>query len=182
LIITWYQVKGPKLKAAVVADLHGKPSHKLYDALKAEQPDVILIPGDLATVGEYKDWSIDPDRLERIRKTQESAIEFLRTAVTIAPTFYARGNHEWANPDDVYFEKVRRTGAVLLENEWTKFGEVWIGGQSSAKRYGLEALIEKNPPPDTEWLKDSPTDFKLLLCHHPEYYSLIKDYADCIVA
>jgi hypothetical protein len=36
--------------------------------------------------------------------------------------------------------------------------------------------------PDTEWLKDSPEGYKVLLSHHPEYFGLIKDYADLILA
>ena len=35
--ITKYKVKGPKLKAAVVADLHGNPTEELHEALKIEK-------------------------------------------------------------------------------------------------------------------------------------------------
>ena len=169
------------MKIAVVADLHGRFSTELIDALKAEKPDIIACPGDLATVGEYDDRLVDPERREKRMETQDGALEFLREAVKIAPTFASRGNHEWGI-DDVYREEVKSTGAVLLENEWTKFGDVFIGGLTSAKRYGLEEVTEKAPTPDTEWLKDSPDGFRVLLNHHPEYYPLVEPYADLILS
>jgi predicted MPP superfamily phosphohydrolase len=36
--------------------------------------------------------------------------------------------------------------------------------------------------PDTEWLKDCPDGYKILLSHHPEYYPLIEPYADLILS
>ena len=98
----------------------------------------------------------------------------------------SRGNHEWGN-GDVYFDEVRKTGAMLLENEWTEYSPgVFIGGQNSARcgsvyRDGKE-ITEKNRKPDTEWLKDSPDGYRLLMCHHPESYDLVEPYADLIVA
>ena len=186
MVITRYIVKGSKLKAAVVADLHGKPTEELYEALKTEQPDVILCPGDLATVGEYDDRLVDPERREKRLKTQDGALSFLREAVKIAPVYGSRGNHEWGN-GDVYFDEVRKTGAVLFENEWIEYSPgVFIGGQNSARcgsvyRDGKE-ITEKNRKPDTEWLKDSPDGYRLLMCHHPESYDLVEPYADLIVA
>lgn len=148
--------KGPKLKLAVVADLHGEYSTELIETLKAEKPNIIACPGDLCTVGEYDDRLVDPERREKRLKTQDGALSFLREAVKIAPTYVSRGNHEWCD-GDVYFDEVRKTGAVLLENEWMKFGDVWIGGQNSARcgakyKDGKE-ITEKNRKPDIEWLK-----------------------------
>lgn len=184
--ISRYTVKAPvKMKAAVVADLHGKPTDILYKVLKEERPDAILCPGDLATVGDYHDRLIDPSRLEKRLQTQDGALEFLKVANDIAPVFYSRGNHEWGI-DDVYRDTVKETGTVLLENEWVRFGDVWIGGLNSAHcgdQYRDGKLItEKKTGPDMEWLKHSPAGYKILLCHHPEYYPLIKDCADCVVA
>lgn len=48
---------------------------------------------------------------------------------------------------------------------------------------GLYAVYKHTPTiPDTEWLRNSPDGYKILLCHHPEYYPLIAPYADLIVA
>ena len=179
MVITRYTVKGPKLKAAVVADLHGQPTEKLVVVLQAEQPDVILIPGDLCTIGEYAPE--DVKRRERSLGEQERVLAFLKTVASVAPIFYARGNHEWGM-DDTYREAVKATGTVLLENEWVRFSDVWIGGQNSAQRCGLEKLTDELKPPKTEWLKDSPDGFRILLCHHPEYYALVEHAADLVLS
>ena len=180
MVITRYKIKGPKLKAAVVSDLHGQYDMALIDALKTERPDVILIPGDLATIGERK--NSDPNKSERWLQLQKAAIQFLKIAVDIAPVFYSRGNHEWGM-DDEYREAVRSTGAVLLENKWVQFRDVWIGGLTSSKRYGLAKLTEEDRESDTEWLKNSPGgSYRLLLSHHPESYSLVEPYADLILS
>ena len=43
MITTRYKINAPvKMKLALVADLHGKPTQELYRALEKEQPDVIL--------------------------------------------------------------------------------------------------------------------------------------------
>ena len=185
MIITRYSVNGPELKIAQVSDLHGKPSRELYAKLKLEKPDAILVSGDLCTIGNYDDRLVDPDGLYKRLETQEKAIEFLKNAVDIAPVFYSLGNHEWGI-DDVYREEVKATGAVLLENEWIWFRDAWIGGQNSAKRgtkykNGKE-IGERNRRPDTDWLKESPEGFKIILCHHPEYYEIVKDSADLVLA
>ena len=187
MVITRYKVKGPKLIIAVVADLHGKPTPELYEALETEKPDVILCPGDLCTIGEYDDRLVDPDRREKRVRTQDGALEFLREAVKIAPTFASRGNHEWG-VDDVYRNAVKSTGAVLLENEWTEYSPgVFIGGQNSARcgaKYKDGKLItEDKKEPDIDWLKQgTPDGWRVLLCHHPEYYDLVEPYADLILS
>lgn len=174
------------LKLAVVADLHGRPSPELYEALKTEKPDAILIPGDLTTIGCEQSCGGQPQRSdnpEKLRKAENATLEFLKTAVRIAPVYYSRGNHEWGI-DDAYRNAVKATGTVLLENEWVKFGNVFIGGQNSAscdayshRRCGKHIL------PDTDWLKNSPGGgYKILLCHHPEYYNLVAPYADLIIS
>ena len=189
MIITRYKVQAPlkaSLKAAVVADLHGKYNIELIEALKTEQPDIIVCPGDLCTIGEYDDRLVDPERREKRLKTQDGALEFLREAVKIAPVYGSRGNHEWGL-DDVFREAVKSTGAVLLENEWVKYGEIFIGGQNSAK-VGAEykdgkLITEDRKEPDIEWLKsERPDGWRLLLNHHPEYIDLIEPYADLIVS
>ena len=184
--ISRYRINAPvHMRVAVVADLHGRPTEALYQALKAEQPDIILIPGDLATVGEYDDCIIDPERREKRLRTQKGALDFLHAAVTIAPTFYSRGNHEWASSEDEYFRAVRETGVVLLENRWAEHNGIFIGGQNSAEYDAYCDGKKKSPEkkhPKTEWLQhDIPEGYKILLCHHPEYYDFVEPYADCIL-
>jgi len=188
LITTRYRINAPvKMKIALVADLHGEPTPELYRVLEKERPNIIACAGDLATVGEYDDRLVDPDRHWKRLQTQEKAIEFLKTAVKIAPVYISRGNHEWGL-DDVYREAVKATGAVLLENEWVEYRPgLFIGGQNSARcgaKYKDGKLItEDRKEPDIEWLKEgTPDGYKVLLCHHPEYYDFVEPYADLILA
>lgn len=176
MIITRYQIKTPnKLKIVVVADLHGKPTKELLNSIKNEQPDLILIPGDLVTTRKQGDYSI-----EQLQK-QEKAIAFLKKAITIAPIYYSKGNHEFFN-DNKYFDNVISTGVILLNNEWKRFENIWIGGQSSSCANGIIEHIKKNDVPNIEWLNNTPEGFKILLCHHPEYYNYVHKYADLIIS
>lgn len=183
---TRYQINAPqRQKAAVVADLHGVPTETLYQALRAERPDMILIPGDLTTVGEHIAHRIDPERQKKRLQLQKGALDFLDTAVTIAPTYYSRGNHEWADSENEYFQKVRSTGTVLLENRWTEHNGIFIGGQNSAG-YNSNCCANgeccRQKAPDIEWMqRDIPKGYKILLCHHPEYYKLVEPYADLVL-
>ena len=185
LRVTKYQCRGPKLKAAVVADLHGQPTKELIETLKAEQPDVILIPGDLCTIGACSGHLIPPEKQEKRLQGQKNALEFLKIAGTIAPVYYSRGNHEWGCNAE-YRRKVKAAGAILLENKWVKFGDLWIGGQTPAeypeRDDGRKACTAEKIPPETKWLEHSPEGYKILLCHHPEYYDLVEPFADRIIA
>ena len=161
MIITRYTLKGPKLKAAVVADLHSKPTKELIDAIISLNVDAILIPGDLCTIKENRKSEID------------IAIDFLKKSVEIAPTFYSLGNHE-SYIDSMYRQKVKDAGAILLENKWIKFKDINIGGLSNQKH--------SKQIPDLDWLKNSPKGFKILLNHRPEYYDYISEYADLVIS
>ena len=171
------------MKLAIVADLHGMPTEELYEALRAERPDAILIPGDLFSLRKPRSrLARFPDFLRREVVPRERALQFLRFAASIAPTFYSRGNHEWGI-DDEYRAQVAATGAVLLENEWAAFGDVYIGGLNSASKYGMEEFSASEELPETDWLAVAPAGYKILLCHHPEYYPLLEGFGiDLIVA
>ena len=168
------------LRMAVVADLHDHERSRasVLRILERERPDVILVPGDLT---ESLDEALDG----RVRP----GLRLLSEMVGIAPTFYAFGNHEigacHANvrraerlglpPMTVhptYMEVIRQSGAVLLHNSYVTFGGMVIGGQ-------MTGLWNKGRVPDCDWIKEfaAQDGFKLLLCHHPEYYErYLKEY------
>lgn len=85
-----YHVKSDKLKKEtkltfiVVADLHSKDygdnNSALVHAIKGENPDGILIPGDLIIGNKAEDYKV--------------AINLLKDLVNIAPVYYSHGNHE----------------------------------------------------------------------------------------
>lgn len=176
--ITKYAFPCPeKLRVAVVSDLHEDDPEEVLRALAEIQPDLILCPGDTL---ERQIEGRDPrdhrefPRMHRILRkaalifdsllpggkekgNRENGYRFLREAAAMAPVICSMGNHEWVltEEDQTLF---RELGIRVLDNADMVFGGLRIGGLSSAT--------------DREWLKrfSEKDGYKLLLCHHPEYY------------
>ena len=167
---THYYLQSDKLekplRIAVAADLHGERFDKLILRIKTEKPDMILIPGDLMD---------DHD----LANTDASGFAFLRECVAIAPTFYSLGNHEiacyhkgkpWTHPTPTFpgadaVERIRETGAVFLDNDCTLHEGMTVCGLTSG-------LNGKKNEPNQKALKSfaKAEGFRILLCHHPEYF------------
>ncbi len=188
-IITRYKLNnnGLPLRLALVTDLHERAPKPVLDFLKQENPDLILIAGDLLERNEegMSEWTRElMDEWQGIKrrgrassalrkiiyqfselreKTRhpENAYEFLRQAGRIAPVYYSVGNHEWYYVEADY-KLFQENHIHLLDNIDVKIstarGIVRIGGLST--RY------------DLEWLErfSGKEGYKILLCHHPEYY------------
>ena len=173
--------QGLDLRMAVVADLHDHEAARVavLRVLEREKPDAILIPGDLT-----ESLTREPDGRER------SGLRLLKEAAELAPTFYSFGNHEVGachknlrraeregipplTVHPAYLEQIKATGAVLLDNAHTTFRGVTIGGMGTG-------LWNLGRVPDCSWVREFAelrTEFKLLLCHHPEYYErYLRDY------
>lgn len=159
-------------KACVVADLHDRPYGEILSVLRAERPDLILIPGDLT---------------ETLRPGEETAdrpgLRLLSACAALAPTFYAFGNHEiggchgnirTAKHMDrpleftltpAWREIITSTGATLVSNAPVQWNGVTIGALGSG-------LLNPGWIPDLAELDRFTTvsGYKLLLCHHPEYF------------
>ena len=156
----------PRLRIAVVADLHGEGHQAVVEALRQERPDMILIPGDL----------MEDDQLAN---EQASGYALLREAAEIAPTFYSLGNHEIGCyhsgnplnhpipklPSKQVCEAIAKTGAVLLQNEIVEHNGITVCGLTSG-------INGKTSVPDQQTLDRlaATKGFRVLLCHHPEYY------------
>ena len=187
---TQYQIEGcPKrITLALVADLHDRPFDRVLSSLKAHRPQVICIAGDLIH------GDVDPTLAVKL-SASPTAIPFLRECVALAPTYYSLGNHEWSLGEKD-FSFLKEMGVHVLHNTWEPLTDgVWIGGLSSArvssvsanglilhspnkypakwKRY-LPGGHRRTPPlfPESAWLQDfcAQDGFKILLCHHPEYW------------
>lgn len=134
------------LTLALVADLHNAPYEDVLPHLKGV--DAILILGDL---------------VNRHRLDYGHAVDFLRDAPQIAPTYYAIGNHEWRFENrDEYWPLALKSEAIVLDNTFTRFEGIVLGALSSAPKG------EEKP----EFLADMAAQpgFKLLMCHHPTYF------------
>jgi predicted MPP superfamily phosphohydrolase len=157
--ITKYTLKSrvkENIKFAVVSDLHGYPHTPVLDAIKEIEPNAVLIPGDVFH---------DDDNYK-------SGIELLEKCAKIYPTFVSIGNHEFKISSDPV-ALLKETGATVLDNEHTEFMDVMIGGLTSGyTKDKKQTHFGATPPPDTEWLKafSKIEGYKVLLCHHPEYY------------
>ncbi|MBQ8311475.1 MAG: VanZ family protein [Clostridia bacterium] len=159
--------RAPKLKIAVAADLHGSDPQKPLDLIKNANPDLILIPGDLMD---------DAD----LRAPEASGYTFLQKCATIAPTYYSLGNHEiacyhrgnpWRHPvplplTDEIRARIVQTGAHLLENESILRED---GLRICALTSGINGK-ENKPDADTLAAFAGASGFRILLCHHPEYF------------
>lgn len=167
--ITEYRIICPvkrPIRAAFVADTHDKPYGRIIDEIKKRRVDLILITGDIIYAHD---------------DVADNGFRMLFDFSKLAPTFMSLGNHEGGAVKAVR-EKCARSGVTLLEDGFTEFAGIKIGGLTSGyivDGVGLPESIWKNtPPPNLEWLrKFAETDgFKLLLNHHPEYYpKYIKD-------
>lgn len=144
------------IRLAVAADLHGCEYGRIIDTLSKVAPDALLCPGDTL-------HKASPD---------DKGLDFLRAAVKCFPVFCSMGNHEVKHGTDIR-HNIRATGATLLDNEFTGFGGINIGGLSSGYTVSsVQGRFKKTPPPDIDAMKDffASNGFKLLLCHHPEYF------------
>lgn len=181
MITTEYTIPaGIRCSIGLVTDLHETEPTQLLELLRQAKPDMIAICGD--TLERHSEGSDPRDlhefgRLHRMmrsaalrfnamlpgRQKQDRMMgtrrvyRFLTEAVQIAPVFMSRGNHEWYMlPEDR--EMLAKLGVTLLENEDCQWNGMRIGGLS--------------PATDLQWLDEfsKKPGFKLLLCHHPEYY------------
>lgn len=183
------------LRLALVTDLHDSDPAPVLRALRAARPDLILVAGDLCERHELNallpDGTRSPWTLESMNKwmgigkssarltkwiklldgslpgheplgrAMANGRRFLRAAGRLAPVYYSVGNHEW------YFtaqdlQLFSACNITLLDNAdtiATVHGQkIRIGGLST--RYDLAWLQSYAAKPG----------YKLLLCHHPEYY------------
>ncbi len=149
-----------ELNLAICPDFHNGDFERLRPMLKGV--DAILIVGDLV------------DRHDHCTHGYENAVRFLQEAPEIAPTFYSIGNHEQRLKSyNDYWPHVQESRVTVLDDRFVEFGGIVLGGLSSI-RVGKEEhklplqLVEKKP--FLRAMSEQP-GFKLLMCHHPEYFA-----------
>lgn len=179
---TTYPVRGCPFTIALLSDLHDSPFDRIAGSLSRHRPDIICVPGDFVNAKKRP--------AQDVAANAAHILPFFRMCAGIAPTFVSLGNHEWMlTPEDLAC--IRSTGVIVLENRFVHFETAVIGGLSSSLYTGYQRDIvqtgqqEQYPypraagitaamPPETDWLEDFSVQpgFRLLLCHHPEYYPL----------
>ncbi len=125
LVVTRYEISSDKIdgevKIVLITDLHshiyGKKQKDLADRIRTQNPDVILLGGDIADDG----------------TPIEGTEQFLSAIRDIADIYYVTGNHEfWA--DDI--ERIKRVidsyGVTILENQYAEIvihqNKIILGG------------------------------------------------------
>ena len=178
--ITRYKVLSPKWngeksgKIIFLSDLHnheyGLHNKKLIDKIKMENPELILIGGDILVGKEDISY--------------ESAAKFVEAICKIAPVYYANGNHEqrmkekpekYGDAFVKYKKRLLDAGVCFLENE---SAEVKLDGNKLSLT-GLELRMEVYEKMKTHKVtKDDiaqkvgsakQEEIQILLAHNPEY-------------
>lgn len=162
-------------RIAHVSDLHsaeyGENNEQLLDMLRAAQPDIIAITGDIIS-----SYHVD----------LESAIRFAREAAKIAPCYYVTGNHEGrislfpslqAGLMDAGVTVLRREAVTLERNG----SSIAIWGIDDPRFNPYEGIFSR-PGWDIEGQLEALSEsagaegFTLLLSHRPEYFETYCGY------
>lgn len=155
-------------KIVHISDLHnkmfGKEQIRLLKRIEEQEPDIIVITGDL---------------VDRRRYNLENALKFINGAVKIAPVYYVSGNHEaWSNRYSDVKENLEIEGVKVLENsllEINKAGKVIEILGLSDPDFLTESYSEATNITELEaHLGDisKSNNFKILLSHRPELFDI----------
>lgn len=102
-------------KIAQVSDLHNrKLGDRLIKIIQNESPDIIVVTGDLVD-SSHTDF--------------DTAMEFIDSAMKIAPVYYVTGNHEaWLNNFEDLEKRLTDLGVHMLDNkcQWLTKGDAKI--------------------------------------------------------
>ena len=132
---------------AFVSDLHHCENQPVLSVIDSISPDAVLVGGDFMHNMSF----------------YTRGFEFLKAVSEKHPVFCSLGNHEGRYEGDIH-KAIAETGAILLDNTYTCFKSLLIGGLTSG--FLTDGI------PETSWLESfsSQTEYKILLSHHPEYY------------
>lgn len=157
---------------AHISDYHNRPSDlvdkQILDSLKAEQPDIIVITGDIID-------SKKPD--------VDVALEFSRKLCEIAPVYYVAGNHEsnvWRADEKEYnrlIEGLTAYGVIVLHNKTVKIDNdagdyFYLHGIDDPYFYGGYEQVYQRTELLCNDLGIDTDEFNVLLAHHPEPMSV----------
>ena len=160
-------------KIVQLSDLHSKSfenNHSdLVKKVKKVKPDLIVFTGDL----------IDSDRYN-----EKTSLTLMEKLVQIAPVYYVTGNHEWwSGKFNSLEDKLKDTGVHVMRNtvEEITIGkdEIQIIGIDDPAKvnesYVERAIAEEDIKNAIKGLEEG-VNFKILLSHRPELFSLYTQY------
>jgi predicted MPP superfamily phosphohydrolase len=160
-------------KIIQLSDLHSKSfenNHsELVKKVKKVKPDLIVFTGDL----------IDSDRYN-----EKTSLTLMEKLVQIAPVYYVTGNHEWwSGKFNSLEDKLKDSGVHVMRNTVEEItigndGIQIIGIDDPAKvneSYVERAIAEEDIKNAIKGLEEG-VNFKILLSHRPELFSLYTQY------
>lgn len=140
-----------KLRIAQVSDLHscayGKDMETLISAIDGQQPDVVVMTGDI-----YDDT-----------EDNDNTRKFLKAIAKKYPCIYVAGNHEFRTPEwQKYSLEAQSFGVRVLEGENVKIGGITLCGAARAADGSVtwDESVEK--------CAETAEGYSVLLCHFPE--------------
>ncbi len=172
---------GSRLTFALLADLHNKEygpdNTRLIEAIRKQQPDAILIAGDML-IGHTKMPFFPAQKL-------------VLALQKIAPVYYANGNHEsrmrvqtgiYGEKYKKYMEPLREAGVCILINDSALLdvpgGRIWIHGFEMDLAYYQKFQQPFFKTEDLTEALGKPEEgaYHILLAHNPVYFSSYADW------
>lgn len=192
-VVKEYEIHSDKItgpggaRFAVLSDLHGsvfgKDNEELLEAIYRQNPDAVLIAGDIIVRSD--------------QNTFAPSVDFLKRIVNRYPVYYSLGNHEFyffnggnlQNEYISYEKQLTEAGVCFLHNKNVEFT---IRGNKFTI-YGLEIPMIYYRKPRSPVLKKEEVDkligkpegdgFRILLAHNPGYGRAYFDWgADLILS
>ena len=151
-------------RIAHVSDLHsaelGDDHEKTVNALKESNVDIIVITGDLI---DASDESFD------------TALSFVKQAISVAPTYFVTGNHEGSLEKErmeLLEEELEILGVKILRNTYdlisNDYGSICIAGIDDPVYAGTDSYITAE---NIDGLFEEES-YKILLSHRPEMFEI----------
>lgn len=178
VVITGYEYKNEKIPKGFdgyrilhISDLHNKNFYgRLTDKIKKINPDIILITGDL---------------IDRRKTRIDTAMNFIKEIIDIAPIYYVTGNHEQLS--DSYNElkgELEKYNVCILDNSYVvlnddgdEIGLMGIPDPALVERVGKYLEIDNTIYAEgilKNLYKNINTDFNILLSHRPELFDVYR--------
>lgn len=189
-VVVRYRLTSPKLKKktrlVMLSDLHnyqyGRENSQLLEAIKKEQPDLVVIAGDMITARKKEKFNHTLDLLKKLKEQY--------------PLYYAYGNHEQkiALYPERYGDMAKQFEKALKERGIEPYRNAHVRlPDRGIDLYGAEigqAYYQRfsKMPMEDDYLetilgKPDPSSFCLLLAHNPDYFpEYVKWGADLVLA
>ncbi len=162
-----------KARAVVLSDLHnksyGRNNEKLLAAIRQQDPDFVLIAGDILTA--------------RPGESFAPAVQFLQELAGMYPVYYGNGNHEhrlklypktYGDMGEAYAKELSGMGIQPLVNSHVLLAEYGIAvyGLEMDKFYYKRFRIPSMAPAYLEGILGEPMGgyYNILLAHNPDFF------------